>query len=71
MKIELLEKVLHGRDKFEAGDVRTVDDDLGAYFCAAGWAKDLDGNVETVPHQKNHKVLVPDSVAHKLTSTEV
>lgn len=71
MKIEMLEKVMHGREVFEAGDVRTVADDLGEYFCSCGWAKDVDGNVETGERNTTAAVLAPDSVAHKLNMGEV
>jgi hypothetical protein len=47
MKIEALTTFLDGRDRFEAGDVRTVSDEDGARFCAAGWAKDISGTVPT------------------------
>ena len=47
MKIECLSTFLDGRDRFEIGDVRTVDDERGAKFVAAGWAKDTDGRVAT------------------------
>ena len=39
MKIEVLKLFLHGRDRFEAGDIRTVSDEDGAYFVKNGWAK--------------------------------
>jgi hypothetical protein len=65
MKIEMLEKVLHGRDVFEAGEVRVVEDWLGEHFCKCGWAKDLDGNVETVPRDPNRQVtLAVDGAQH-------
>jgi hypothetical protein len=38
MKITCLTTFLHGRDRYEKDDVRTVDDELGAYFVANGWA---------------------------------
>jgi len=38
MKILCNTTFLDGRDRFEAGDTRTVDDDRGARFIAAGWA---------------------------------
>jgi hypothetical protein len=47
MKIELLEKVKHDGTTYEAEEVRVVPDAIGEYFCKNGWAKDLDGNVET------------------------
>lgn len=39
MRIECTTTFLHGTDRFEVGDVRTVPDDLGAYFISQGWAK--------------------------------
>ena len=65
MKIEMLEKVMHGRDVFEAGETRVVDDDLGAYFCGLGWAKDTAGRVPTGERNTQAVTLTPDSVAHK------
>lgn len=38
MKIECKTTFLDGRDRFEAGDVRTVDDSKAAYFINNGWA---------------------------------
>ena len=45
MKIECLTTFLDGRDRFENGDIRTVEDSRGARFVAHGWAKDLSGAV--------------------------
>lgn len=47
MKIECLTTFLNGRDRFEAGDVRTVQDEDGAQFVANGWAKSLSGQPAT------------------------
>ena len=47
MKIEVLTTFLDGRDRYETGDVRTVPDEAGARFVAAGWAKDAAGQVST------------------------
>lgn len=48
MKVEILENRLSS-DGFvgELGDRFTVPDDVGAMWCAAGWAKDLSGQVTT------------------------
>ena len=70
MKIELLETVLHGRERFEAGDIRTVPDDLGAYFCAAGWAQDVDGAVATGERSTTEVRLTPENVAHANATEE-
>jgi len=47
MKIECLTTFLDGKDRYESGDVRTVDDEKGAQFVANGWAKDVAGRVAT------------------------
>lgn len=41
MKIEVKKLFLHERDRFEAGEVRVVDDELGAYFLQQGWAVEV------------------------------
>ena len=38
MKITCTTTFLDGPERFESGDVRTVDDKRGAYFVANGWA---------------------------------
>lgn len=38
MRIICTTTFLDGRDRFEAGDTRTVDDERGSYFVANGWA---------------------------------
>ena len=68
MRIEALTEFLHGRERYMQGDVRTVADDLGAYFCQCGWAKDLDGNVETGNPGPTDVILAPDSVVHGLNT---
>lgn len=47
MKIECLTTFLDGTDRYESGDVRTVDDEKGAQFVANGWATDVAGRVAT------------------------
>jgi hypothetical protein len=54
MKIQILNTFLDGRDRFEKDDVLTVQptdtetsEQRGARFVAAGWAKDLAGQVAT------------------------
>lgn len=41
MKITCLTTFLDGRDRFEKDDVRTVDDERGAYFVSNGWAAEV------------------------------
>lgn len=70
MKLEILETIKHGRDVFEAGEVRVVDDATGAYFCDMGWAKDVDGAVETKARDPRAVKVVPDSVTHALSEVK-
>jgi len=71
MKIEILEDFRHERDEFTTGETRVVNDSLGAYFCRAGWAKDLDGNVETVARDPHRVVtLAVDGVTHETKAGE-
>lgn len=45
MKIECMTTFKDGRDTLELGDIRTVDDELGARFVRNGWATDTSGTV--------------------------
>ena len=63
MKIECLTTFLDGRDRFEAGDIRTVEDARGAQFVAAGWAKDADGRVATGATGGNAELKVDGAVS--------
>lgn len=47
MKIQALETFLDGHDRFVEGDIRTVLDEDGRYYCSLGWAQDVDGKVAT------------------------
>lgn len=49
MKIEALSTFLDGRERFEQGDIRTVDDAKGAYFVANGWARDITSDAVVAP----------------------
>lgn len=40
MKIEATTTFLDGVDRFEAGDIRTVDDERGARLISNGWARE-------------------------------
>lgn len=70
MKIEALEKFMHGWDVFEQGDIRTVDAEHGAYFCNCGWAKDVDGKVETGKRDTTTVTLAPDNAVHATKAGE-
>jgi hypothetical protein len=61
VKIEALESIKSDGYVLDAGDVKqNVPDPIGARWCAAGWAKDLDGVVAT----GERKVLKVELEAH-------
>lgn len=70
MKIRCLTTFLDGRDRFEAGDVRQVDDDRAARFIAAGWAADAAGD-EVLPQAASPASVDLDvhNVTHKTQVT--
>ena len=70
MRVEALEKIMHGREVFEKGDIRTVDNETGAYFCKCGWAKDTEGKIETSKRDNTAVVLAPDSTIHQTKAGE-
>ena len=70
MRIEALEKIMHGRDVYEKGDIRTVADVVGAYFCRCGWAKDADGKMETGKRDTTTVTLAPDNAVHATVAGE-
>lgn len=43
MRIHCTTTFLHGRDRFEAGDTRTVSDEDASYFIGNGWATEICG----------------------------
>lgn len=45
MRIKVLTTFLDGKDRFEKDDERTVENERGARFVAAGWAKSLSGDM--------------------------
>lgn len=50
MKIEVIEPggIKHAPyGHLQLGEIRVVDDQFGKFACANGWAKDVDGQVET------------------------
>ena len=61
MKIECLATFLDGKDRYESGDVRTVEDDKGAQFVANGWAKDVADRVATGSESSGVVNLAVDS----------
>ncbi len=47
MKIEALESIKSDGYVLDAEDVKTVPDEIGQRWCAAGWARDTSGVVPT------------------------
>lgn len=48
MRIECKTTFLDGKDRFEAGDVRSVEDERGRAFISAGWAAELGTEPQSV-----------------------
>ena len=69
MKIQILNTFLDGRDRFEKDDIRTVPDDDGARFVAAGWAKDMAGQIATGEPVTGEASLDIHNATHASTST--
>lgn len=49
MRIECTTTFLHGRERFERGDIFTVPDAVAGYFIKNGWAKDVGTPAVDVP----------------------
>lgn len=47
MRVEALENIRSENFSLTTGDIITVPDELGARWCAMGWAKDTSGTVPT------------------------
>lgn len=76
MRVKILEDEFRheiageGLRVFRKDDELTVPDADGEYFCANGWAQDLEGNVETAERDTNRKVLFVDKVAETTAAGE-
>jgi hypothetical protein len=55
MRITVKQTFLHGRDRFEASDMRVVSDEDGAYFVKNGWA--AEGSAEAMPASSGEVTL--------------
>ena len=64
MRIECTTTFLHGRERFEKGDIFTVDDDTAAYFIKSGWAKEV-GAPDPEPNPAEPVTLDVQGVSHK------
>lgn len=59
MKIEILEETGIKTSEYghmKHGEIRVVEDGDGEFYCANGWAKDVDGQVETGKRGKLDRV---------------
>ena len=76
MKVEILEERLKAKDRetgqhytLEKGDRVTVSDECGHSWCAAGWAKDLSGDVPTGERKPGARRLDVQSTRHASVTT--
>jgi hypothetical protein len=61
MRINVLNTFMDGRDRFTAGEVREVADDVGLRAVANGWAEDVAGRVATGKAKKGATDLAVDN----------
>lgn len=72
MRVEITEKKLKDAGySLVEGDTITVPDEVGAYWCGLGWAKDVDGKVPTGERIVTGARLEVQNVKHKMTTTDV
>lgn len=66
MRVEITEQtgIRHDGAYFSFGDVVTVPDAVGAYFCGLGWAKDVEGKVATGDRNTSNVVICPENARH-------
>ncbi len=69
MKIEALESIKSDGYVLDAEDVKNVPDEIGSRWCAAGWAKDLSGLVQTGERKVVRVDVTVDGVNHKNVPT--
>jgi hypothetical protein len=62
MKIEALESIKSDGYLLDPEDVKTVPEEVGARWCAAGWARDTSGAVATGERKVLNAKLTVDSV---------
>lgn len=67
MRIEAIDRIRatddDGRDlHMEPGDIRTVGDNIGKLACERGWAKDVDGKVETGEKSRDAVTVSPNNL---------
>ena len=73
MRIEAIDSIRATDDDgsvihMEAGDIKTVGGNFGALACKMGWAKDVDGAVETGEKTTRKVVLTPANVIVETSS---
>lgn len=64
MRIECTTTFLDGRERFEKGDIFTIEDAAAARFIKAGWAKDVGTPAVDVPSSEPVTLDV-QGVSHK------
>lgn len=64
MRIHCLTTFLEGRDRYAAGDVRSVPDDVAARAIAAGWAEPADRSAPAAAPAAGATTLSIDNGQH-------
>ena len=71
MKIEALNSIKSDGYVLDPEDVKTVPDEIGAAWCARGWAKDMAGGVPTGGRVVLKAKLAVDTVKHTVKAVNV
>ena len=71
MKIEFIRQVKHAGRTHETGDVVTVAETMGEYFCLCGWSKRLDGDEITPQPPPEHVTLEVNGTNHNHNAQNV
>lgn len=78
MRVEITEEKLSTKDRTTgrhyqqvAGDIITVPDDFGKSLCEKGWARDVDGVVQTGERIVRGAIVKPNKAEHAPTKRGV
>lgn len=71
MKIEALESIKSDGYILDPEDMKTVPEEVGARWCAAGWARDVSGAVATGERKVLNAKLTVDNVRLAVKSPHV
>jgi hypothetical protein len=71
MKIEALESIKSDGYILDPEDIKTVPEEVGARWCAAGWARDMSGAVATGERKVLNTKIAVDNISLAVKSANV